>query len=63
MEKTRQGEPVTLDNPKRWKKHYRTSKMQCYLESGANPLFRENYSNIRWDVEPVRRELDEPGRN
>jgi hypothetical protein len=56
MELTRQGEPVTTDDPKRWKKHYRTSKMQCYLESGANPLFRQNYDKIKWSV----KRADEP---
>jgi hypothetical protein len=48
-------EPNTLDDDRRWKKHYRTAKMQCYLTSGKSPLYRENYDKIEWN-EPRRDE-------
>lgn len=59
MELTSQGEPITLDDPKRWKKHYMSAQERCYHMSKGNPLFGENYDKIDWHV----KRADEPRRN
>jgi hypothetical protein len=48
MELTSQGEPITLDDPKRWKKHNMTAKERCYHMSKGEPSYRENYDRIKW---------------
>jgi hypothetical protein len=58
VELTRDGEVNTLDSDVRWKKHYRTAKMQCYLAGGVSSLFRENYDLIQWDTDDFRNEQD-----
>ena len=50
LERTRQGEPVTLDDDRRWKKHYKSFKRLAYEGSFASPLFRKNFDNIKWKV-------------
>lgn len=58
VELTRQGEPVTLDDPRRWKKHFRSAKMHCYLSGGVSGRYWENYDLVRWAV----RRTDDPFR-
>jgi hypothetical protein len=40
---------ITLDDPKRWKKHHMTAKERCYHMSKGEPSFRDNYDKIKWD--------------
>ena len=48
---TRQGEPFTLSEDRRWKKHRSVSAGGNLLKvTPRSDAFRKNYDRIRWDL-------------